>query len=243
MATMLHTLRYSLLAIACIATASWADEAAIRKNVAERMPSFPKIDEVTKSPIPGLYELRVGTDLFYADENGDHLIEGHILETKTRTDLTEARIAKLTAIDFASLPLKDAIVWKQGTGARKLVVFADPNCGYCKKFERELQQVKDVTVYTFLYPILGGDSPEKSRNIWCAKDNTKAWRDWMIDGTVPARAMGQCDTSALTRNANLGRKHKVTGTPALVFEDGKRIPGALPPEQVEKHLAAARKPG
>jgi thiol:disulfide interchange protein DsbC len=118
-------------------------------------------------------------------------------------------------------------------------VFADPNCGFCKRFERELQTVKDLTVYTFLYPVLGGDSPEKSRDIWCAKNNTKAWRDWMLDGTKPAHSMGQCDTAALARNVALGRKHKVTGTPALVFEDGKRVPGAMSPEQIEKQLVAA----
>ena len=138
------------------------------------------------------------------------------------------------------MPLKDAIVWKQGTGARKLVIFADPNCGYCKRFERELQGVKDVTVYTFLYPILGGDSPDKSRNIWCAKDNATAWRDWMIHGTTVPRSMGQCDTGALDRNVALGKKYRVNGTPALVFEDGKRVPGAMAPDQVEKQLATSR---
>jgi len=217
-----------------------ADEAAIRKNIAERLPDFPKIDEVSKTQMPGLYELRVGTDLYYTDELGDHLIEGQLIDTRNRLNLTEARISKLTAIDFASLPLKDAIVWKTGTGARKIAVFADPNCGYCKKFERELQQVKDVTVYTFLYPILGGDSPAKSRDIWCAKDSTKAWRDWMLDGATPAKSLGQCDTAALLRNVNLGRKHKVNGTPALVFEDGRRIPGAMSIEQIEKQLVASR---
>ena len=161
------------------AQAAVAQEAVIRKNIAERLPDFPKIDEVNKTPIPGVYELRVGTELVYSDERGEHLIQGALIDTKTGVNLTEARIEKLTAIDFANLPLKDAIVYKQGTGARKLVVFADPNCGYCKKFERELLQVKDVTVYTFLYSILGGDSPEKSRNIWCAKDNTAVWR---VDG-------------------------------------------------------------
>jgi thiol:disulfide interchange protein DsbC len=223
-----------------------ADDNAIRKNIAERFPEWPKIDEISKSPIPGLYEIRLGTDVFYTDEQGNHIVEGAIVETKTRTNLTEARINKLTAIDFASLPLKDAIVWKQGTGARKLVIFADPNCGYCKRFERDLQGVKDVTVYTFLYPILGGDSPEKSRDIWCAKDNTRAWRDWMLTGTAPVRNMGACDTGALMRNVALGKKHRVNGTPALVFEDGKRVPGALPADQVEKNLStamAARKPG
>ena len=225
---------------ALLALPALADDALIRKNIAERLPDFPKIDEITKTPIPGLFELRMGTEVMYTDERGDHVLEGQIIETRSRSNLTEARVAKLTAIDFAALPLKDAIVWKQGTGARKLVVFADPNCGYCKKFERELQQVKDVTVYTFLYPILGGDSAEKSRNIWCAKDNTAAWRDWMINGTAPARSMGACDAAALQRNAALGKKHKINGTPALVFEDGKRVPGAMAPEQIEKQLALSR---
>jgi len=151
-------LRRILFAVLCtsalaatVQTAS-ADDNAIRKNIAERFPEWPKIDEISKTPIPGLYELRLGSEIFYTDEQGNHLIEGALIETKTRENLTEARVAKLTAIDFASLPLKDAIVWKQGTGARKLVIFADPNCGYCKKFERDLQQIKDVTVYTFLYP-------------------------------------------------------------------------------------------
>ena len=225
---------------ATLASACLAQEAAIRENLVQRLPGLPKIDEVSKTPIPGVYEVRMGTEIIYTDERGDHVIEGSITETKTRTNLTEARIDKLTAINFAALPLKDAIVWKQGTGARKLVVFADPNCGYCKKFETEMQQVKDVTVYTFLYPILGGDSPDKARNIWCAKDNGAVWRDWMIRGTAAPRSMGQCDTTALQRNVALGKKFRVNGTPALVFEDGKRVPGALPPDQVEKQLLASR---
>ena len=228
------------LAVAAASLPAHADEAQIRKNITERLPDFPKIDEVSKTPIPGLYELRIGTEIMYSDERGDHVIEGQLIETRSRSNLTEARIEKLTAIDFASLPLKDAIVWKQGTGARKLVVFADPNCGYCKKFEKEMQQVKDVTVYTFLYPILGGDSPDKSRNIWCAKDNGVVWRDWMINGAAPARSMGQCDTAALQRNVALGKRLRVNGTPALVFEDGKRVPGAMAPAQVEKQLAVSR---
>jgi thiol:disulfide interchange protein DsbC len=235
---------FRLLAAAAVALSfalpAAAQEAAIRKTISERMPEFPKIDEVRESPIRGLYEIRVGTDIFYSDAAGNHVIEGQIIETRTKTNLTEARISKLTAIDFASLPLKDAIVWKQGSGARKLAVFADPNCGYCKRFEKELSNVKDVTVYTFLYPILGGDSPEKSRDIWCAKDSTKAWRDWMIEGSKPPRNIGACDTGAIARNTALARKHKVNGTPALVFEDGKRVPGAMAPADVEKQLAASQ---
>ena len=233
----------SVLATAVLALSAQfavADETAIRKSIAERLPDFPKIDEVSKTPIPGIYELRIGTEVLYTDEQGNHLIEGSLIDTKTRANLTEARVSKLTAIDFSKLPLKDAIVWKQGSGARKLVVFADPNCGYCKKFERDLQQVKDVTVYTFLYPILGGDSSDKSRNVWCAKDATKVWRDWMIEGTpIPASA-GPCDASVLQRNVALGRKYRITGTPGLVFEDGTHKPGAVPAAVVEQLLAASK---
>jgi thiol:disulfide interchange protein DsbC len=239
MKTLLRSLLPAALALT-LAQAACAQEAAIRKSLAERLPELPKIDEVSKTPIPGLYEVRIGTEVLYADEHGDFLIEGSLIDTKSKANLTQARIDKLTAIDFAALPLKDAIVWKQGSGARKLVVFADPNCGYCKKFETEMQQVKDVTVYTFLIPILGGDSPDKARNIWCAKDNAAVWRDWMIHGNPATRSMGTCDTSALQRNLAMAKKYRVTGTPALVFEDGKRVPGALPPDQVEKQLLASR---
>ena len=234
------------LALATSALPAAADEAAIRKAVAERLPSFPKIDEVQKTPIPGIYELRFGVEILYSDEEGNHIFMGNpngnvnVVETKTGTNLTEDRIARLTAVDFSKLPLKDAIVWKQGTGARKLVVFADPNCVYCKRFERDLQQVKDVTVYTFLYPILGGDSPDKAKAIWCAKDATKVWREWMISGT-PIPSAGPCDTAVLQRNVALGRKHRINGTPGLVFEDGTQKPGAMSAAQIEQLLATRSK--
>jgi len=231
----------AVLLAACLVPAAFADEAAIRKNIAERLPDIPKIDEVTKTAIPGIWEIRIGTDILYTDENGAYLIQGEVIDTKTKVNLTEQRVSRLTAIDFKSLPLKDAIVWKQGSGERKLVVFADPNCGYCKKFERDLQEVKNVTVYTFLYPILGGDSPEKSKAIWCAKDSTKAWRDWMIKGT-PAENSPNCDTAALQRNFAFGKKHRINGTPGLVFEDGTQRAGALNAEAIEKMLVAT-KPG
>jgi thiol:disulfide interchange protein DsbC len=242
MAAMKSTLRTlaAFALAACFVSAAFADEAAIRKNIAERLPDFPKPDEVSKTPIPGVYEIRIGTDILYTDEQGDHLIEGQMIETKTRLNLTEERIGKLTAIDFKTLPLKDAMVWKQGNGQRKLVVFADPNCGFCKKFERDLQTMNNVTVYTFLYPILGGDSPEKAKAIWCAKDNTKAWREWMIKGT-PVVDSPPCDTAVLQRNVALGHKYKISGTPGLVFEDGRKLAGAMGNEALEKQLTSARK--
>ena len=217
-----------------------AVQAAIRKALAERIPKMPPIDEISRTPIAGLYEVRyAGTEIIYTDAAGDHLVQGAIIDTKTRTDLTEQRIDKLTAIDFAQLPLKDAIVIKQGTGARKVAVFVDPNCGYCKRFERDLAGVKDVTVYTFLLPILGPDSTTKSRAIWCAKDGAKAWRAWMLDGVAPEPAKAGCDVAVLDRNLEFGRKHRINGTPAVMFEDGTRKPGAIPGEMLERLLAQA----
>ena len=213
-------------------------EATVKKNLLQRLPNLGQIDEVTRTPMPGLYEVRVGTDLFYADAEGNYLIQGQMLDTRSKRNLTEERIDKLTAIDFADLPLKDAITIVHGNGKRKLAVFEDPNCGYCKRFERDMQKVDNVTVYLFLYPILGPDSAEKSRNIWCAKDKGKAWTEWMLREQVPARA--ECDTGALARNVEFGRKYKITGTPTLVFADGSRVPGAIPAAQIEKLLAGAK---
>lgn len=221
--------------------ASLASEAVIRKNLPERLPQLPRIDEITKTAIPGLWEVRMGNELLYTDDQANFIIEGEIIDARTRSNLTQARIDKLTAFDFAKLPLKDAIAIKQGNGARKMAVFVDPNCGYCRRFERDLAALKDVTIYTFLYPILGADSTAKARDVWCAKDPAKAWRDLMLQGSAAPTAGAKCDASALDRNTALGQKHRVQGTPAAVFEDGSRIPGAVATDRLEKALAQAAK--
>mgnify|MGYP003460259441 CR=1 FL=1 len=188
--------------LVAVALPTLADEAEIRKNLAQRLPEFPKIDEVTKTPVPGLWEVRIGNEL----------------------------------------PLKDALVIKQGNGARKLAVFADPNCGYCKRLERELVALKDVTIYNFIYPVLGPDSDQKSRAIWCSKDAMKTWRDWMLDGVAPPRAMGNCDMAAVDRTIAYGKKYRINGTPAIIFENGERVPGALSGADLAKRLDDAKKP-
>lgn len=218
-----------------------AVESALRKNLPERLPRLGRIDEIRRTPVPGLYEVRMGADIVYSDAEGNHLISGELIDTRTRRNLTEERVDKLLAIDFQQLPLKDAFVMVRGDGKRKVAVFEDPNCGYCKRFERDLQKVDNVTVYLFLYPILGPDSTEKSRNIWCAKDKAKAWLDWMVRNEPAARAEGSCDASALARNVEFGRKYRITGTPTLVFTDGSRVPGAIGPAELEKLLAAGGK--
>jgi thiol:disulfide interchange protein DsbC len=226
------------LAIACLALAIspvFAQEATIRKSLTERLPNLPKIDEISKTPMNGLYEVRMGNDVMYSDAEGSFVIQGTLIDVKQRRNLTEERVEKLSAIAFDQLPLKNAFTQVRGNGKRKLVVFADPNCGYCKRFEKDLQKLDNVTIHHLLYPILGEDSKAKSRNIWCAKDKAKTWNDWMINNTTPANA--NCDTAALEANVEFGKKYRITGTPTLFFADGTRVPGAVPLAQVEKLLA------
>lgn len=215
-------------------------EATIRKSMSERLPQMPKIEEITATPLPGIYELRLNNnEIYYSDAAGNYLIQGNLIDTKTKRNLTEEREAKLNAIDFSALPLKDAITIVHGNGKRKLAVFEDPNCGFCKRFERDLAKVDNVTVYLFLFPVLGPSSTEKSRNVWCAKDPATAWKDMMQRDTPPAAA--QCNTAAIDRNLEFGHKYKITGTPTLVAQDGTRVPGAINASQIEKLLADASK--
>lgn len=233
-----RTLGLALLTLASLCAS--AQEAAIRKQLAERVPRLKPIDEISKTAIPGIYELRVNSsEIYYTDAQARYIIQGQIIDTQTMRNLTEERVERLTAVKFDELPFKDAFTIVRGDGKRKLAVFEDPNCGYCKRFERDLQKVDNVTIYMFLYPILGQDSVDKSKAIWCAKDPAKAWQDYMVrDQAVPASAA--CDTSALARNNELGRKHKISGTPTLFFIDGTRAPGALDAKQVEKLLTEAK---
>lgn len=229
-----------LLLSATQAVFAQGQEATIRKNLSERIPQMPKIEEITRAPMAGLYEVRLSTnEIYYSDAEGNFLIQGSLIDTKTRRNITEEREAKLSAIDFASLPLKDAITITRGNGKRKLAVFEDPNCGYCKRFERDLARVDNVTVYLFLYPILSADSTDKSRAVWCAKDQAQAWLNLMTRDQAPAPASASCNTAAIERILSFGRQHKITGTPTLIAQDGSRVPGAINTQQIEKLLADA----
>ena len=228
-----------LALLAALSLSAFAQEATIRKNLAERLPKLPAIDEITKTPMPGLYEVRINhSDIFYTDEKGDFLIQGSLIDTKAQQDLTEQRVEKLTAIAFKDLPLKDAFTIVRGDGKRKMAVFEDPNCGYCKRFERDLLKIDNVTVHVLLYPILSADSGEKSRNIWCAKDKGKTFIDWMVNDVTPPAA--KCDAAAVARNFEFGKKARITGTPTIIFADGSRVPGAIGADRVEKLLSEAK---
>ncbi len=213
-----------------------AQESTIRKNLAERIPALTKIDEISKTPMPGLCEVRVGTDVLYTDAEGNFLLHGSLLDARNGRNLTEERVNKLLAVDFKTLELKNAITMVRGNGKRKLAVFEDPNCGYCKRFEKDLQKVDNVTVHLFLIPILGEDSVNKSRQIWCAADRAKSWNDWMLRDVAP-KGKAICNTEALTANLEFANKHRITGTPTLIFEDGSRVPGAIGAVQLEERLA------
>lgn len=236
---MLATLAGLLLATGLQAQTP-AQDAAIRKNLTERLPGIPKIDEISRTPMAGVFEVRIGQDILYTDADGSFVLQGSLIDTRSKKNITEERLDKLSAIAFDSLPLGDAFTIVRGNGKRKMAVFEDPNCGYCKRFERDMQKVNDVTVYLFLMPILGGDSPEKSRNIWCAKDKAQAWTDLMVNDKPVPKAAASCDSTALVRNVEFGRKHRITGTPTMILSNGKRVPGALPAAQVEQLLAEAR---
>ena len=235
----MNIIKTTLLALlAAVSLSAVAQEAVIRKNLALRLPNLPTIDEVTKSPMPGLYEIRINhSDVYYTDAKGDFLIQGSLIDTKAKIDLTEQRVNKLSAISFGDLPLKDAFTIVRGKGERKLVVFEDPNCGYCKRFERDLAKIDNVTVHVLLYPILSADSGEKSRNIWCAKNPGQTFEDWMVNDVTPPAA--SCDTAPIARNVAFGKTARVTGTPTMFFADGSRVPGAIPADQIEKRLSLA----
>lgn len=226
--------KFTLLALMLCAFQAQAQENVIRKNLPERLPNLPSIDEVSKTPMPGLYEVRVGADVFYTDAQANFILQGSLFDVRQRRNLTEERLDKLSAIPFDQLPLKNSFTQVHGNGKRKLVVFVDPNCGFCKRFEKDLKNLNDVTIHHLLYPILGEDSRAKSRNIWCAKDRAKVWNDWMLRGVTPPAA--QCDTAAIDANVEFGKKHRISGTPTLILTDGSRIAGAVPAAQVDKML-------
>ena len=152
--------------------------------------------------------------------------------------MTEERNDKLSAIPFDSLPIKFAFNQVRGNGKRKLVVFSDPNCGYCKRFERDLQKIDNVTIYHLLYPVLGEDSKAKSRNIACAKDRAKTWNDWMLQGIAPP--VVACDTHNIDAIVEFGKKNRINGTPTLFVADGTRVPGAIEAAQIESLLNAVK---
>ncbi|MEZ5615903.1 MAG: DsbC family protein [Rhodocyclaceae bacterium] len=225
----------ALLALILAAGAARAGEAEVRKSVETFLGG--KTEGVRKTGILGLYEVRVGNELMYTDEKVTYLLLGNIIDTKTRTNLTQERMNKLSAIKFADLPLELAIKQVRGDGRRIFATFEDPNCTYCKKLAKDLAGMDNVTIYTFLLPILSQDSADKARAVWCAPDRVKAWNDLMIGNTPPAA--GSCDTP-IEKVLALARKYNIRGTPTIFLSSGERIPGAVPLARLEQMLAQVK---
>lgn len=227
----------SLALATALSTAALANEAAVKKALEAK--SVP-VKSVTKAGVLGLYEVFTGDQILYTDDKASVIFDGHLIDLKARKSLTEERLRKLTAIKFSELPLDQAIKQVRGEGKRVMATFEDPNCGYCKRLAKDLVKVDNVTIYTFLLPILSPDSEKKSKQIWCAADKAKAWNDWMVDAKEPS-GKDDCDTSAIKKNQEFARKMGISGTPSIYFANGERIPGAIPLQQIEQRLSEQAK--
>ena len=227
--------------IAFLLIALWssahAGENEIRKSLQSKFPGIGKLEHIVKTPYAGLYEIVVDDQLLYTDAEGKYIFEGNIIDVKSRRDLSGERRRVLFAIDFDTLPLELAVKKVKGNGKRRLAIFTDPNCSFCKRLEKELTGVSNVTLYFFMYPIFPG-SDEIVRNVLCSKDPIKAWDDWMLKEVAPAKAVCKTRTEEVLA---LGQKLHVTGTPNLIFGNGMQSPGFLPMGALEKYLNEPRK--
>jgi thiol:disulfide interchange protein DsbC len=210
----------------------------IRKSLAEKMPEV-RIGAITRVPFGGLYEVVVnGINLFYTDEKAQvGYFGGSMVDLKTQANFTQKRMAQLRTIDFASLPLDKAIVRVKGNGSRKLALFSDPECPYCQDLEKELKDINDLTTYIFLLPLteIHPDAQRKSELVWCASDKAKAWDSMMLENKEPAADQAKCATP-LKEIAELATRLSISGTPGMIFPNGRLIPGGLPREKIEKLL-------
>lgn len=225
---------------ACSANAdSASDTAKVKKAFETHFPNR-KVESVTATPIKGVYEVVLpGRQVLYTDAKADYLfMDANLVDVKARKSLTEARLESLSKVDWNTLPLNLAVKEVRGSGARQVAVFSDPDCPYCKQLEKEsLAKLDNVTIHTFLYPLtsLHPDAMRKSKQIWCSADKVEAWTGWMRDGKALTGAES-CDTKALDQIQALGEKYGINGTPALVFQSGQMVAGAIPKEQIEALL-------
>ena len=242
-----YSVKLLLAALFCCSTSLAAGDdvppeiaTAIRSTLHERVPDL-QVAGIHKSPIPGMYELETGSELLYTNDTGSLIFAGRIIDTKTRADLTSDRWDQLNAVDFASLPLDEAIKTVRGDGSRKVAVFADPLCPYCRQLEQEMQGINNVTIYTFLFPLesIHPGASDKALHIWCSKDPVSAWSKWMLQKTEPGNA--SCAGAPIDKLQTLGRKIHIDSTPTMFLVDGKRVRGAIKHNEIEQLLASTHK--
>ena len=232
-------LRLAVLAalLSTLASSAQAQEDGIRQVLSARLKNLPEITSVMPSPIPGLYEVVAGGEIFYSDADGSYIVQGAMIQTRNLRNITQQRLGVVNAIPFDQLPIQNAIVTRIGSGARKMVVFADPNCGYCKQLVRNTQsKLTDVTIYTVVIAILAPDSRTKARDILCSSDPSAAWTAWMGAGVLPPSAPPSCTPKALDENIAYATAKHVFATPTLFFTTGRRVAAAIGAEQAEALL-------
>lgn len=220
------------------AAAHASDVEARARILAERLFPGKKVESFRKLPELPFYELWINRYLLYTDLDAKVLITGDMLRASDLSSLREMRIGELDRIAQKDIPLETAVKTVLGKGANKIVVFADPNCGYCKQFETQLKTLDNVTIYTVLYPVLGVDSTAKSRNILCAANPSSAWRAWMESGVEPPAAAEQCRPN-FDKVAAFGREHHIAITPTTVYADSHRQPGTMPAMTINTLIAKA----
>ncbi len=221
------------------AIAASGQETTIKKSIESKL-NGAKVEKVSKTPYLGLFEVHTNDgNIIYTDAKSQYLFSGHIIDTKTSKDITQARMDELNKIKFSDLPLELATKLVKGNGKRVIAIFEDPNCGYCKRFRHTLQGIDNVTVYTFMYNILSEESVTISKNIWCSSDRNTAWDAWMLEGKIAPTAPANC-VSPNEKVLALGQKLKITGTPTIFFADGMRIPGAVDAKGLEAKLATIK---
>ena len=216
------------------------DLAQLQKTLAERLPQS-KIVDIKPAAVPGLYEVFTGSSLFYSDATGDYIIEGSLIDTRTKKDLTEARVNERNVIRFDSLPFDKAIKVVKGDGSRKLAVFTDPDCPYCKRLEEEIKSVDNVTMYLFMFPLkqIHPNAERHAKSIWCAENSATAWTAWVLDKKEPEDKT--CQNDPVDATLQLGEKLNVNGTPTIYFEDGSRQAGAMKAADLETKMKEAKK--
>jgi thiol:disulfide interchange protein DsbC len=222
------------------ATAALADEAQIRKVMEAKLGGV-KIEGVQPGPL-GLYEVRFrsssGMRVVYTDANATHIFVGKIYDTQNDRDITEERLRKLNAIKFESLPFDQAVKVQRGNGKRVMAMFSDPYCPACKQFEQTLQQIDDITIYVFMFPVIRPELAEQSKAVWCSPDRAKAWLDVALRGKPPT-AKANC-ANPVEKNLELGRSLGVNSTPTLVLANGERITGGMSRADLVELLDAKR---
>lgn len=218
-----------------LTTAVWANP--VHETIKQKLEGQfeMEIESIQQTPYSGLYEVVTDETILYTDDKASFVLAGAIVDTETLKDVTQERMKELSQVDFSSLPLDKAIKWSKGEGTHKIVTFEDPNCTYCRRLYKELQALPDVTVYTFMLPILSADSRKKVTNIWCSENKYETWNNWMANSKTPP-SVEKCEEPT-TEILALSRKLKVRGTPVILFENGERFNGFVPGDMIKKTLA------